>query len=138
VLFFTRRVQLVTLASYHRLPAIYPDRTYPDIGGLMSYGPDILDSLRQVGVYTGRILKGEKPSELPVTRPNKFKFQFDIIAPDSATGRRMLGRFAQHVAPKAVIRRRYRATKLTDAAASVLLSMAIRMFAITVLSLKPP
>jgi len=57
--------------------------------------------------------------------------QFDIIAPDSATGRRMPGRFAQHVAPKAVIRRIYRTKKLTDNAASVLLSMVVRMLAIT-------
>jgi ABC-type uncharacterized transport system substrate-binding protein len=77
-LFFNRRVQLVTLATYHRLPAIYPQRVYAEVGGLMSYGTDILDSIRQVGVYTGRILKGEKPSDLPVTRPTKFEFVINL------------------------------------------------------------
>jgi putative ABC transport system substrate-binding protein len=73
VLFANNRAQLVTLGAYHRLPTIYPGRVYAEVGGLMSYGTDILDSIRQVGVYTGRILKGEKPSDLPVLQPTKFE-----------------------------------------------------------------
>jgi putative ABC transport system substrate-binding protein len=60
--FNTRRVQLSVLAARHGLPAIYPVRAYPEAGGLMSYGSDIFDAFRQVGVYTGRILKGAKPA----------------------------------------------------------------------------
>jgi putative ABC transport system substrate-binding protein len=77
-LFASRRVQLVTLAAYHRLPTIYPRRLYAQVGGLMSYGTDVLDSVRQVGVYTGRILKGEKPSDLPIVRPTKFEFVINL------------------------------------------------------------
>jgi putative ABC transport system substrate-binding protein len=72
-LFFRRRVHVVSLAMYHRLPAIYAQREFADAGGLMSYGPDIADQLRQAGIYTGRVLKGEKPADLPVLRPVKFE-----------------------------------------------------------------
>jgi putative tryptophan/tyrosine transport system substrate-binding protein len=72
--FFTsRRVQLVHLASYHRVPATYPGRQFAEIGGLVSYGSNLTDAWRQVGVYTGRILKGAKPSDLPVVQSTKFE-----------------------------------------------------------------
>jgi putative ABC transport system substrate-binding protein len=72
--FFTaRRVQLVLLAAIHRVPAIYPGRQYVEAGALMSYGASLADSCRQVGVYTGRILKGSKPADLPVVQSSKFE-----------------------------------------------------------------
>ena len=72
-LFTGRRFQLVNLASYHHLPATYSTRSFPDVGGLMSYGSNVTDAYRQVGSYTGRILKGEKPVNLPVVQPTKFE-----------------------------------------------------------------
>jgi len=71
--FNSRRAQLVNLASRHALPAIFPTRDIAEIGGLMSYGANILDAFRQVGIYTGRILKGAKPAELPVVQASKFE-----------------------------------------------------------------
>jgi len=68
----SRRVQLATLTVRDRIPATYPNRDYVEVGGLMSYGPDFTDIFRQVGVYTGSILKGAKPAELPVLQSNKF------------------------------------------------------------------
>jgi putative ABC transport system substrate-binding protein len=68
-----RRVQVVQLASYHRLPATFALREAAEAGAVMSYGPSIADAFRQVGVYTGRILKGAKPAELPVVQASKFE-----------------------------------------------------------------
>ena len=74
----SRRVQLAQLATHHRIPAVYSARDIAEAGGLMSYGTNITDAFRQVGVYTGRILKGAKPDELPVQAPVKFVLTINL------------------------------------------------------------
>jgi putative ABC transport system substrate-binding protein len=73
-LFNNRRIQLAMSGVRYGVPMIFPDRRDAEVGGLMSYGPDWMDLNRQVGIYVGRILKGEKPDELPVQQPTKFTF----------------------------------------------------------------
>jgi len=83
--FTTRRVQLALLAMLHKIPVVYPIRPFVEAGGLMSYGTSLTDAYRHTGGYTGRILKGAKPADLPVARPTKFEL---VINADTA---RLLG-----------------------------------------------
>ena len=77
--FFTgRAVQFATLAAHHRVPAAYTQRHFVEAGGLMSYGTDIPDMFRQVGIYTGQILKGVKPADLPVAQSTKFELVINL------------------------------------------------------------
>jgi putative ABC transport system substrate-binding protein len=93
--FNSRRVQLANLASRHAIPAAYPGRDFPDVGGLISYGSDLTDGFRQVGVYTGRVLKGEKPATMPVMQATKFELvinaqtarMLDLAVPPSLLAR---------------------------------------------------
>jgi ABC-type uncharacterized transport system substrate-binding protein len=76
--FGQRRVQLATLAVRYRVPTIFSDRLYAAAGGLMSYGSSAIDIYLQAGIYSGRILKGENPGNMPVLRPTKFEFVINL------------------------------------------------------------
>jgi len=78
VFFSSRRVQLATLTARHAIPAVSNVREFAEVGGLMSYGTDLTEVFRQFGVYTGRILKGAKPADLPVVQSTKFQFVINL------------------------------------------------------------
>ena len=75
---FGRRNQIIALAAHHSLPTIYDRREFAAAGGLITYGTHLADAYRQIGVYTGRILKGEKPADLPVVQPTKFELVINL------------------------------------------------------------
>jgi putative ABC transport system substrate-binding protein len=78
IFFVSRRVQIAVLSARHLVPTIYAVRDYAEAGGLISYGADVIDSVRQQGVYTGRILKGTKPADLPVVQSTKFEIVINL------------------------------------------------------------
>jgi putative ABC transport system substrate-binding protein len=77
--FFNRRALIVTLAARHALPTVYYSREYAEVGGLISYGSNVDNVIELSGIYTGRILKGEKPADMPVAEPTKFELVVNLV-----------------------------------------------------------
>jgi len=77
-LFNNHRREIIILAARHAMAAVYPWREFPSEGGLLSYGPNLPDAYYQAGLYVGRILKGEKPADLPVEQPSKFELVINL------------------------------------------------------------
>src|SRR5262249_25695120 len=106
--FFNRRALIVTLAARHALPTVYYSREYAEVGGLISYGSNVDNVIELSGLYTGRILKGEKPADMPVAEPTKFEHASrPRDGRVAARGARAAGRAdAAHRRPHTVRRRR--------------------------------
>jgi putative ABC transport system substrate-binding protein len=77
-LLYGRRLQIAILAARHAVATVFPNRDFPEAGGLMSYGPNSTDMVRQVGIYAGRILKGEKAADLPIIQATKFELVINL------------------------------------------------------------
>ena len=80
---YSRQNQIAQLALTHKVPTVFPHREAVTVGGLISYGPSIMESIRPIGVYTGRILKGEKPGDLPIVQATKLQFVINLITAKS-------------------------------------------------------
>ena len=78
IFFTTQAAEITTLAAHYRIPAAYGNRAYAEVGGLMSYGPDYSETCRQVGIYTGQILKGRKPADMPVQQVTKIELVINL------------------------------------------------------------